>query len=86
MWESEGDAWSEDEGVSSSDSREGNVCNDALHFIGMFGLCGKISFFLMDWELAKAALSCYMALHMLCQELHEAWWLGDATARPAVTA
>ena len=34
MWESEGEAWSEDESVSSSGSREGNVCNDALHVIG----------------------------------------------------
>ena len=34
MWESEGEAWSEDESVSSSDSRENNVCNEALHVIG----------------------------------------------------
>ena len=71
MWESEGEAWSEDESVSSSGSREGNVCNDALHVIGLHG--GKISLFLQDWELAKVALSCHMALDMLCQEMHEAW-------------
>ena len=29
-WESEGEAWSEDEDASSTASREGNVCNDAL--------------------------------------------------------
>ena len=60
-WESEGEAWSEDESVSSSGSREGNVCNDALHVIGLCGLGDKISLFLQDWELAKLALSCRMA-------------------------
>ena len=49
-----------------------NVCNDALHVIGLHGLGGKISLFLKDWELAKVALSCHMALDMLCQEMHEA--------------
>ena len=85
MWESEGEAWSEDASVSSSGSREGNVCNDALHVIGLSGPGDKISLFLQDWALAKMALSCHMALNMLCQEVHEAW-LGDATERPAVTA
>ena len=45
MWETEGEAWSEDEGVSSSGSREGSVCNYALHVIGLCGLGGKISRF-----------------------------------------
>ena len=85
MWESEGEAWSEDERVSSSGSREGNVGNDALHVIGLYGPGDKISLFLKDWELAKVALSCHMALDMLCREVHEAWWWGDATERPAVT-
>ena len=30
LWKSEGEAWSEDERVSSSGFREGNVCNDAV--------------------------------------------------------
>ena len=34
IWESEGEVWSEDESVSSSDSREDKVCNGALHVIG----------------------------------------------------
>ena len=80
MWESEGGAWSEDESVSSSGAREGNVGNDALHVIGLHGPDGKISLFLKDM-----ALSCHMALDMLCQEMHEAWKLGDATERLAVT-
>ena len=35
MTESEGEAWSEDKSVSSSDSRESHVCNEALHVIGV---------------------------------------------------
>ena len=62
MWESEGEAWSEDESVSSGGFREGNVCNDALHVIGLYG-----PLFLQVWELAKVALSCHMALDMQCQ-------------------
>ena len=45
MWESEGEAWSEDEHASSSNSREGNVCNDALHVVGLYGPGDKIFFF-----------------------------------------
>ena len=52
MWESEGEAWS-DESVSSSGSREGNVCNDALHVIGLHGPGGKISLFLKDCDAGK---------------------------------
>ena len=50
MWESEGEAWSEDESVSSSGSRAGNVGNDALHVIGLYGPGDKISLFLHDGD------------------------------------
>ena len=40
MWESEGEAWSEDEDVSSGGSHEGNMFYEALH-VG-----DKISLFL----------------------------------------
>ena len=72
-WESEGEAWSEDKSDSSSDSREDHVCNDALHVIGLYRPGDKVFLFLKDWELARVALSCHMALDMLCQEMHEAW-------------
>ena len=72
--QSEGEAWSEDEDASSTASRDGNVCNDALHVVGLHGPGDKISLFLQECELAKVALSCHMALDMLCQEMHEAWW------------
>ena len=73
MWESEGEAWSEDEDASSHASREGNVSNEALHVIGLLGPGDRISLFLQYWELARVASSCHMALDMLCQEMHEAW-------------
>ena len=73
MWDSGNEAWSEDESVSSNGSREGNTRNGALHVIVLYGPGDKISLFLKDWELAKVALSCHMALDMLCQEMHEAW-------------
>ena len=72
MWESEGEAWSEDEDASSTASR------------GLHGSVDKISLFLNDWELAEVALSCHMALDMLCQEMHEAWymlWLPDESLK-----
>ena len=65
MCESEGEYWSEGASVSSSGSREGNVGNDALHVIWLYGPGGKISLFLQDWELAEVALSCHMSLDML---------------------
>ena len=44
-WESEGEARSEDESVSSTASRKGSSCNDALHVIGLYGPGHKISLF-----------------------------------------
>ena len=41
--ESEAEAWSEDKSVSSNGSREGNVGNDALHVIGLYGPGDKVS-------------------------------------------
>ena len=49
----------------------GNVDNEALLVIGLYGSSDKISLFLQDWEVAKVALSSHMALDMLCQEMHE---------------
>ena len=60
-----------DESVSSGGSQEGNVSNDTLHVIGLHGSGDKISLFSQDWELVKVALSCHMALDMLCQEMYE---------------
>ena len=69
----EEDSWRSDGGssISSNESCEDSVGNDALHVIGLHGPGDKISLFLQDWEVAKVALSCHIALDMLCQELHE---------------
>ena len=53
VWESEGEAWSEDDSVSSSGSPKGKVCNGALHVIGLYGPGDKIFLFLQDWELQR---------------------------------
>ena len=46
MWESEGEVRSKDESASSNGSQEGNVGNDALHVIGLYGPGDKIFLFL----------------------------------------
>ena len=56
--------------VSSSSSDENNVGNDALFVIGSHGSGDTIALFLQDW-VVRVALSCHMALDMLCQESHE---------------
>ena len=40
---------------------------------GKIGQAKMVSLFVEDWELARVALSCHIALDMLCQEVHEAW-------------
>ena len=59
------------ESESSGGIQAGNVNNEALQVIGLHGSGDKISLFLQDRELAKVALSCHMALDMLCQEMYE---------------
>ena len=51
--------------VLSGVSRENSVCNGALHVIALCGPGDKVSLFLEDWELARVALSCHIALDML---------------------
>ena len=57
--------------VSSSSSDENNVGNDTLFVIGLHGSGDTIALFQQDWEVAKVALSCHIALDMLCQELDD---------------
>ena len=39
--------------------------------IRLHGSGDTIALFLHDWEVAKVALTCHIALDMLCQEMHE---------------
>ena len=66
-------SWRSDSGssVSSSSSSGNNVGNDALFVIGLHGSGDTIAIFLQEWEVAKVALSCHIALDMLSQEMHE---------------
>ena len=70
-WDSDGESWSESEGLSSSDVREHNEESLAFTVMGQNGSGEQVSLFLEDWELARVALS-HIALDMLCQEMQEA--------------
>ena len=62
-------------GEASEDEQPDNVSNEALYVIGLHGSGDKIPRYLQDWEVAKVALSCHIALDMLCQEYTK--WKGD---------
>ena len=59
------------ESETSDGYQAGNVNNEALHVIGLHGSGDKIPLCLQDWEMAKVASSCRMALDILCQEMYE---------------
>ena len=63
-WDSDVNSRTESEGLSSSDSREHNVESLALSIFGQNWSGEKISLFLENWELARVALSCNVALDM----------------------
>ena len=56
---------------ASENDQADNVSNEAANVIGLHGSGHKISRFLQDWAVARVALSCHVALKMLCQELYE---------------
>ena len=60
---------SKDEHANSSS--ENNVGNSALFVIGLHGSGDVTVHFLQDGEVAKVALSCHLALGVLCQEVYE---------------
>ena len=60
---------SKDEQADSAS--ENNVGNGALFVIALHRSGDAIALFLQDWEVAKVAFSCHIALDMLCQELHD---------------
>ena len=66
-WDSDEESWSASGGLSSSDFREYHVESLALRVIGLNCSGEKVSFFLVDWELGRVALSCHVALDLLCQ-------------------
>ena len=56
---------------ASDGDQADNVSKDALYVIELHGSGDKISLCLQDWEMAKVALSCHMAVDMLRQALYE---------------
>ena len=72
-WDRDVGSWTDGAGTSSSEQCEHNVESLALNVLGPDQSDDKISLFLEDWELARVAWSCHIALDMLCQEMHEAW-------------
>ena len=48
-----------------------NVGDDALFVIGLQGSDDTIAIFFQDREVGKVALSCHIALDVLCQEMHD---------------
>ena len=71
-WDGNVGLWPESEGTSSSEQCEHNVGSLALNVLVQDQSGEKTSPFLEDWELARVALSCHVALDLLCQEMHEA--------------
>ena len=60
--------------IEASDGYQaGNVNNVALHVIGMHGSGDKISLFLQDWEMAKVAFRCRMAVQGNVRSGKETW-------------
>ena len=55
-WDSDGESWSESEGLSLSVFREHNTESLAFHVVGIDWSGEKVSLFLEDWELAMGGL------------------------------
>ena len=75
-WDSDVESWTESAGTSASEQYEHNVESLAVNFVQQDHSGEQISLTLEDWELGSVALSCHIALDMLCQEMHEAWQVG----------
>ena len=82
-WDSDVESWTDSEGTSSSELCAHSVQSTALHVIGQNWSGEKVSLFLEDWELAREAWSCHIALDKLCQEVHEGLAAGFAAVKEA---
>ena len=64
-WDGNVGSWTESEGFSSSEQCEHKVGSFALCVVGQEQSGEKISLFSEDWELARVALSCHIALDIV---------------------
>ena len=62
------------EDASSVEYYEHNVDDLAIEVVGQNWSSEVISLFLVDWEVGRMALSCYLSLDLMCQEMRDACW------------
>ena len=65
---------SENESTSGFEVYEHNSECRALEVIGQEWSSEVVAFLPKDWELERVALSCHMAMDLLCQEMRDAGW------------
>ena len=65
---------SENDSTLSSEVYEHNSECRALEVIGQDCSSEVVAFLSKDWELEREALSCHMAMDLLCQEMRDAGW------------
>ena len=53
-----------------------NECR-AIEVIGQDWSSEVVALFLEDWKLGRVALSCHMAVDLLCQEMRDACWVSS---------
>ena len=71
-WDSDVDFWADGEGAPPYGVYEHNNECRALEVIGQDWSSEVVAHFLEDRELARVALSCRMAMDLLCQEMRDA--------------
>ena len=52
----------------------------AIEVIGQDWTSEVVALFLQDWELGRVALSCHMAMDLLCQEMRDVCWDSSGVA------
>ena len=60
-----------------SEEYEHNIECQAIEVLGQDWSSEVVALFLEDWELGRVALSCYMAMDLLCQEMLDACWVSS---------
>ena len=58
-------------------SRNNNNECWAIEVIGQDWSSEVVALFLEDWDLGRVALSCHMAMDVLCQEMRDACWVSS---------
>ena len=59
--------------LEEDECEEHKVENLSLEVVGQGWSGWSVHLFLEDWELAWVAVSCHLALDLLCHEMQDAW-------------